>query len=222
MGIVRQRCFRNLMPQFIDNKSILLRDKLKQLQREADDVFFALAFVRQSGLNILIHDISELRRRNGKLHVLFANDFGATEPDAIVSLQEVGAEMRFFSSHQSFHPKAYIFKKANDGHVIIGSSNLSASGLSTGVEWSISASSNEIDFGRVLNEFNALWTSESVKPITPELIASLSSQVPDREFKRTIIQEDRIPILTPEVPSDNLFDKSKNYVVKRLLDPHPT
>ncbi len=210
------------MPQFIDNNSIFLRDKLKQFLNETEEALFALAFIRQSGLNMLVQEITGLIKRRGRLIVLFGNDFGATQSEAILSLQELGADLRFFSSQQSFHPKGYLFKRGRMGNLIIGSSNLSASGLTTGVEWNISATSDEIEFSHILSEFNRLWTSENAKPITPELIKLFSSQFNDREFNRIIAQEDRIPISTQVLSFNDLLDNSINYITRRRPDTHST
>jgi HKD family nuclease len=210
------------MPEFINNRTLLLRDKLNHFLAETNEAFFALAFIRQSGINMLVKEMMRLIQRKGKLLILFANDFGATESEAIVSLQEIGAELRFFSGQQSFHPKGYIFKKSDAGHAIIGSSNLSASGLSTGIEWNFSVNSSEVDFPKLLLEFNNLWSSSNSKLVNQQVIDSLVTKEADKDFKRTIIQEDQIPILSPILAMDNLFDESKNYVVHRSPDPQST
>ena len=48
-------------------------------------------------------------------------------------------EVRLWQSNgTSFHPKAYIFQFDDSGTLIVGSSNLSRSALTTGVEWNLS------------------------------------------------------------------------------------
>ena len=48
-------------------------------------------------------------------------------------------EVRLWQSNgTSFHPKAYIFQYDDSGTLIVGSSNLSRSALTTGVEWNLS------------------------------------------------------------------------------------
>lgn len=210
------------MPEFINNKTVILRDKLNHFLSESDEALFALAFVRQSGVNLLVKEMSNLIQRKGKLLILFANDFGATEAEAVVSLQEIGAEVKFFSGQQSFHPKGYIFKKSNEGYAIIGSSNLSASGLIYGIEWSVSVHSSEVDFPQFLSEFNSLWSSSNAKSINQQIIESLVAKEVDKDFKRTIAQEDQIPILSSVLSVGNPFSKSKNYVVIRSPDPNTT
>jgi HKD family nuclease len=210
------------MPEFINNKTVLLRDKINSFLSETDEALFALAFVRQSGVNLLVKEMSNLIQRRGKLLILFANDFGATEAKAVVSLQEIGAEVKFFSGQQSFHPKGYIFKKSNEGYVIIGSSNLSASGLSTGIEWNISVHSSEIYFPQFISEFNSLWSSSYAKSVNQQILDSLVTKEVNNDFKRAIDQEDQIPLSPSILSVDNHFDTSKNYIVKRKPDLNST
>ena len=48
-------------------------------------------------------------------------------------------EVRLWQSNGiSFHPKSYIFQYDDSGTLIVGSSNLSRSALTTGVEWNLS------------------------------------------------------------------------------------
>ena len=90
------------MPRFIENDRSALVDHLKKLLQEADRAYFALAFVRQSGVNLLREAIQEFVARNGVLKIIFANDFGATEYSAVEELKALGAKLRFFEG-TSFH-----------------------------------------------------------------------------------------------------------------------
>ena len=45
-------------------------------------------------------------------------------------------DLRFYKEKErSFHPKAYIFHKKEFGEIYIGSSNVSRSALTSGIEW---------------------------------------------------------------------------------------
>lgn len=210
------------MADFIDNRSVRLRDALKKHLSESIEALFALAFIRQSGVNMIVSDLVNLIQRGGKVSILFANDFGATEAEAIISLQEIGVRLRYFSKpNASFHLKTYIFKKANIDAAIIGSSNLSASGLTTGTEWSVCVKPNEIDFSAILSEFNQLWESEHARPVTAELVYRLESQTHSEQSRKTIQEEDRYPIPEPNLDVRRLINDPLNYVVRRRPDNNP-
>ena len=45
-------------------------------------------------------------------------------------------DLRFYNEKErSFHPKSYIFHYKNEGEMYIGSSNISRSALTSGIEW---------------------------------------------------------------------------------------
>jgi len=210
------------MVEFINNRTMLLRDALKLHLSESREVIFALAFIRQSGVNMIVHDISAVIRRGGNVKILFANDFGATEAESITSLQEIGANLRFYSKpNTSFHLKVYIFKKANSAVAIIGSSNLSDRGLTSGIEWSICINSDEIDFSYMLSEFQLLWDSEHATKITSETIHHLETQTRSQDLMIAIHEEDRYPIPEPFLHIQAVINDPHNYVVKRNPNNEP-
>lgn len=114
------------MPVFVDNQHHVLVDYLRDLLSKATAAYFALAFVRQSGTNLLVRDITRLIERGGTVSLLFGDDFGATEGHAIETLRSVGVSLKYYMGPQSFHPKGYILTISGETWAIIGSSNLSA------------------------------------------------------------------------------------------------
>ena len=127
--------------------SLALKDHLAT----ATSVDIAVAFVMRSGVDILQAAIKEALSRGVRMRLLTGDYLDATDPIALVQLLDFEAqngdiELRVYETHKSksaitslptsFHPKAYIFEHADTtGTAIIGSSNLSKSALSDGVEW---------------------------------------------------------------------------------------
>ncbi len=210
------------MIEFVDNHSKSLRDVLKLHLSDSTEALFALAFIRQSGLNMIVSDVEGIVERGGKVSILFGNDFGATEAEAIITLKEVGVRLRYFSKpNSSFHLKAYLLKKANSALAIIGSSNLSASGLTTGAEWSLCASSDQIDLASVLLEFQRLWDSDSSHEVTDELISRLANQPQSEDVRKKMHEEDRHPAPEPVLDRRSVLNDPNNYVVRRKSDNRP-
>src|SRR5699024_3555468 len=89
-----------------------------------------------------------------------------TQPQALGKLLQLTGdhiEIRLWRSEGiSFHPKAYIFKHREDGAIIIGSSNLSRSALTSGVEWNLrmvrNASHNVFD--QSIKQFISMFYSD--------------------------------------------------------------
>lgn len=106
---------------------------------QATEVDLCVAFVLPSGVELLRDHLADLLARGGRLRILTGDYLEVTDPDALARLADLGprAEVRVFQSRgRSFHPKGYRIGFA-DGSAIafIGSSNLSASALRSGIEW---------------------------------------------------------------------------------------
>jgi len=90
-----------------------------------------------------------------------------TEPSALYYLIDClgdKVDIRFYAEQvRSFHPKAYIFDYPDDGEIFIGSSNLSRSALTFGLEWnySILRSNNPMAFERFVYSFEELFNHDA-------------------------------------------------------------
>ena len=117
----------------------------------ADEIDLAVSFVKASGLRLLLPDLHDALERKAaesrspaRVRILTSDYLDITDPEALrllVLLQEHGAQVRIFESGgRSFHMKAYLFAhfpepSAMHGTVFIGSSNISRSALTDGLEW---------------------------------------------------------------------------------------
>jgi superfamily II DNA or RNA helicase/HKD family nuclease len=118
---------------------------------QASEVDLAVAFVKTTGLRLLMPDLqsaleasAESKRKPARIRVLTSDYLDVTDPEALrllMLLQEKGAEIKVYeSAGSSFHLKAYLFTKRHDenGHIgtaFIGSSNISRQALQHGLEW---------------------------------------------------------------------------------------
>ena len=75
-------------------------------------------------------------------------------------------DLRFYAdSHRSFHPKAYFFHADKESRVFIGSSNISRSALTSGIEWNYCLSSvvDKQAFDQFYASFEDLFYNKSVE-----------------------------------------------------------
>jgi len=74
-------------------------------------------------------------------------DLKGTSKEALDKFIELGIETYIFYTKSAlvFHPKIYIFENVNDARIIIGSANLTTSGLSYNVESAVSIEFEKID-----------------------------------------------------------------------------
>jgi superfamily II DNA or RNA helicase/SAM-dependent methyltransferase/SOS-response transcriptional repressor LexA len=119
---------------------------LSEAMSRATAVDLAVAFVKTTGLRLLLPDLqASLESKSGRtVRVLTSDYLDITDPEALrllLLLQERGAEVRVFvTAGSSFHLKAYIFARVFDGELqagtaFVGSSNISRQALQEGLEW---------------------------------------------------------------------------------------
>lgn len=108
---------------------------------QAHTIKMAVAFIKTTGLRLLLPDLLESlqRNENTQVRILTSDYLDVTDPEALrllMLLAEQGAQVRVFqSSGSSFHLKAYLFSGQDWGRAFIGSSNISRQALQQGLEW---------------------------------------------------------------------------------------
>ncbi len=139
-----------------------LRDQLA----ETETADLAVAFVLMGGVSALEAHFLDLLRRGGRLRLITGDYMDATDPDALMRLVDLAethadqVQLRVFESNTtSFHPKAYIFQGSGpEGAAFVGSSNLSTTALTDGVEWNyrIVHARDRLGFRAVCDAFERL------------------------------------------------------------------
>ncbi|MCR8725930.1 DUF3427 domain-containing protein [Frigidibacter sp. ROC022] len=169
----------------------LLTENLDQ----AHSVDLAVAFAMDSGVALLEPWFQDLLERGGRLRVVVGDYLDTTDPAALGRLLELeGAELYVFeTAGLSFHPKVWLFRAEDNRGAIVGSSNLSQSALTTGVEWNLHT---EDTSGEIAEAFEALLARPEVKPLTPEWIDAYAARRRARplpEFSAKLLEEEGPP-----------------------------
>ena len=146
---------------------------------KASEIDMAVAFVKATGLKLLLPDLlSALGREEGpaRVRVLTSDYMDITDPEALRSLmllQERGAQVRVFeSAGSSFHLKAYIFTyvgsaSSQQGTAFIGSSNISRQALQDGLEWNYRVDyPSDNGFFEALSHFEELFRHRNTLPLS--------------------------------------------------------
>ncbi|WP_100372088.1 DEAD/DEAH box helicase family protein [Bacillus sp. FJAT-45037] len=163
----------------------LLIDEIKESIEKASSIYIVTAFLMKTGVDLLKHPLKEALDRGAEVKICTGDYMYITQPDALraLFLLDERIEIRLWQSNgRSFHPKAYLFQFDEDhGHAIIGSSNLSRSALTHGVEWNVSIPSR--DGGQVYEEamhaFMKLFLNDHTIPVNDVTICSY-----EEEYKR--------------------------------------
>ncbi|WP_050180623.1 DEAD/DEAH box helicase family protein [Domibacillus robiginosus] len=149
-----------------------LLDVINRLADEATEIDILTSFVMKSGVKKLVPALQRAAARGAEIRIGTGDYLHITQPDALQMLVEEvpEAEIRLYKSGgRSFHPKAYLFRLGEKGHVIIGSSNMSASALTGGVEWNVAAQNDRL-FEEALAAFEAIFYHEQTVPVNQETV----------------------------------------------------
>lgn len=121
------------------NRNRFLYYQLKMSMLRADKIDIIVSFLMESGVRMILKDLKAALDRGVQIRILTGNYLGITQPSALCLIKkELGnrVDLRFYSDKKrSFHPKSYIFHYEKEGEIYIGSSNISRSALTSGIEW---------------------------------------------------------------------------------------
>ena len=121
--------------------------QLIQSMKKAESVDIIVSFLMESGVRMLLKELEHTLKRGAKIRILTGNYLGITQPSALYLIKrKLGdrVDLRFYCEKgRSFHPKSYIFHYTDYSELYIGSSNISRSALTSGIEWNYRFSSQK-------------------------------------------------------------------------------
>lgn len=151
----------------------------------ASEIDMAVAFVKSTGLRLLLPDLLGALTRSdeisaalgpARLRIITSDYLDITDPDALrrlMLLQEQGAEVRVYeSAGSSFHMKAYLFAATDGqgqlrGQAFIGSSNISRQALQDGLEWNYRIDyPGDAGFLEARRRFDELFAHPRTRPLS--------------------------------------------------------
>ncbi|MFR4714455.1 MAG: DEAD/DEAH box helicase family protein [Coprococcus sp.] len=140
---------------------------LKSFQK-AESVDIIVSFLMESGVNMLIKHLGNALMRGAKIRILTGNYLGITQPSALYLIKrKLGnqIDLRFYNEkNRSFHPKSYIFHYEDYSEIYIGSSNISRSALTSGIEWNyrFRSTTDPESYDKFYETFGDLFQNHSI------------------------------------------------------------
>ena len=171
-----------------DSRYLYYQLKMSILYSEKIDI--VVSFLMESGVRLILDDLRRALDRGVHIRILTGNYLGITQPSALYLLKselQDRVDLRFYNDpNKSFHPKAYIFHKKDEGEIYIGSSNLSHGALTSSIEWNyrLCKSSNQKDFSTFYSAFEDLFYHHSYE-VTDKVLLDYS-----RSWKKPSVQND--------------------------------
>ena len=150
------------------DKRMYLYYQLINSLKQADSVDIVVSFLMESGVRMLLNELENALKRGAKIRILTGNYLGITQPSALYLIKHKLGEqvdLRFYNEkNRSFHPKSYMFHYKDYSTIYIGSSNISKSALTSGIEWNyrFSSKTDSHNYEKFYNTFLDLFENHSV------------------------------------------------------------
>lgn len=165
----------------------------KQLAKSFDSKHFDsyigfVAFAATSGIYTILKKVNNAKERYKNLRFYIGVDNKGTSKEALELLVKEDIETYIYyrdSTYVTYHPKLFVFEGPKYSRIIIGSSNLTNSGLKTNVEASIQIdynTSTDKQGAKLLTEIKEYYsefinlTDKNLKKLDSELIDLLDSK----------------------------------------------
>ena len=174
------------------NAGISLETELKREIKSADTIYWLVSFIKWTGLRIFKNELEAFTRSGKK--VITTSYMGATDAKAVeflASLPNTEVKLSYNNQQERLHAKSYLFLR-NTGFDTgyIGSSNLSHSALTSGLEWNLKITAQEIPhiIKKTKSTFETYWQSKDFERFTGQvackekLINSLNEQRGSGQF----------------------------------------
>lgn len=150
------------------DKRMYLYYQLINSLKEANSVDIIVSFLMESGVKMLLEELENALKRGARIRILTGNYLGITQPSALYLIKrKLGnrVDLRFYNEKdRSFHPKSYIFHYADYSELYIGSSNISRSALTSGIEWNyrFSDKKDQKNYEKFFQTFEDLFENHSI------------------------------------------------------------
>lgn len=153
---------------------------IAKLINAADEIWFATAFLKSSGLKLIIPELKRHLQANKPINIICGKHFGLTEPAALKDLHNLFLNKtksflymdRGESKTSVFHPKVFAFRIGHVFHIISGSANITQGGLQSNEEFSIhiTCSVEDAIYTDTVSYFDRIKNNENAELVTLILI----------------------------------------------------
>lgn len=160
------------------NAGLSLESELKREILSADKIYWLVSFIKWAGIRIFRRELEEFTQSGRELKIITTSYMGATDAKAVeylASLPNTEVKLSYNTERERLHAKSYLFLRNTGFHTgYIGSSNLSHSALTNGLEWNLKITSQEIPhiIDKSLSTFETYWASNEFEEFNGDATSS--------------------------------------------------
>ncbi len=155
------------------NVGISLDSEIRKEILSADEICWLVSFIKWTGIRIFEDVLREATSMGKKIRIITTSYMGATDQKAVdflASLPNTSVRLSYITDRERLHAKAYLFLRNSGFHTgYIGSSNISRSALTNGLEWNLKITTQEIPhiIEKFKSTFETYWESPDFEPYDP-------------------------------------------------------
>jgi HKD family nuclease len=169
---------------FTGNRAgVSLESEIKKEIASADEICWLVSFIKFSGIRTLLPTLREFTQHR-RFRIITTSYMGATDLKAIrelAALPNTEIKVSYDALHERLHAKAYLFLRNSGFHTgYIGSSNLSRSALTSGLEWNMKVTTREVAhiIDKFRKTFDTYWEDGDFERFDPSAATPTASGRP--------------------------------------------
>jgi superfamily II DNA or RNA helicase/HKD family nuclease len=207
---------------FTGNRAgVSLESEIKKEIASADEICWLVSFIKFSGIRTLLPTLREFTQHR-RFRIITTSYMGATDLKAIrelAALPNTEIKVSYDALHERLHAKAYLFLRNSGFHTgYIGSSNLSRSALTSGLEWNMKVTTREVAhiIDKFRKTFDTYWEDGDFERFDPQR---------DTDRLRQALQSQRNSTLRgagtaddPDTPIGVFFELSPKPFQREILE----
>lgn len=193
---------------------VSLDHELKKEMLSADQIWWLVSFVKFEGVRLFEQVFQTLAQQGTEVRIICTVYMGATDLKAIdflSSFSNIRLRISYNTRHERLHAKSYLFRRYSGFHTAyIGSSNLSKSALTHGLEWNLKVTQRETPhiIDQCIKTFEIYWEDKDFIEYDPSV---------HRDQLKAALLKGGLKA-TPDEGSDAFFDIKPYPFQQEMLD----